>query len=734
MISCIHALGHGVRGLVAYTTHDQPSAGDPQPTTDERVGLVAGLNLPTDDPHLAGLIMARLAADAEVIKELAGTSSRGRKLKAPFSHLSLSWSPDEPRPDRAEMLRAVEEALKSIGMGACQALVVEHTDTAHPHVHVVVCRVDPETGKACGRKNDGRKLSAWAAKYERSRGRVQVPNRIARREAREEYRAIVDVQVDDGVAVDEAKKKARAVVPLPPMERKRGAGRAARTPAERQEWAALFKAQAESRTPPEQARRERVQLARTHRWRRRRQKVLAPLTKLKLWRRAPDTTPGRTEPTTKPTTPRISGPDLQRLEAQISAKRDQISDELRDTEVAARKAKRGAPRRERASAPASTTRERQARETFEEAVRDDRAARRTLRAAVRDHAAARDALVGATRAASRWTPNRQRGSEQRRAYLDADDHYGQARDAELAAEVRAEWAANSRQRARDRWRDAAAGKRRERQDRRQKAREQRPARRRLQRLRQHVADLRRRLTTLDTALKVVERVLERLGLSKPPPAPAPPPPDRSPSLSSIMRDLDRHVERDYPTPAPEPARAAKPERPPPSRTPPAPGVGQQPPARERPPAAAPAGSRQAGAKPKLVPILIGAVCAGGARLSRVRSEFERMDAGDGVRRLVRLAVDPELVEAVVGPQLAPVWVKPLRAQYARFKQAYPADWADVEKVWREQRERWRPKAAPHREEPHREEPSGQADPPRAPGPAAGAADKAQQQRRSGHDR
>ena len=305
---------------MAYITHDASSPGEPQPTTDERVGLVAGLNLPTDDPYLAGLIMARTAADAEDLKELAGTSSRGRKLKVPFSHLSLSWSPNEPRPDRAEMLRPAEEALKSIGMDACQALVVEHTETAHPHVHVAVCGVDPETGKACGRKNDGRKLSTWAAKYERSRGRVQVPNRIARRQAREEYRAIVDGQVAADVAVDEAKKKARDVVPLPPMQKKRGAGRAARTPAERQEWAAHFKAQVESRTPPDEARRERVRLARTHRRRRRRQQVLAPLTKLKLWKRAADTTPGRTEPA-KPAAPRISGPDLQRLEAQISAKR-----------------------------------------------------------------------------------------------------------------------------------------------------------------------------------------------------------------------------------------------------------------------------------------------------------------------------------------------------------------------------------------------------------------------------
>ena len=310
MIPRIHAGGRGVRGLLAYITHDPSSAGERKPTTDNRVGLVAGLNLPTDDPHLAGLIMARTAADAEDIKRLAGTSSRGRKLKAPFSHLSLSWSPDEPRPDRVEMRRATEEALKSIGMHACQALVVEHTDTAHPHVHVAVCRVDPETGKACGRKNDARKLSTWAAKYERSRERVQAPNRIARGQARDEYRAVVDVQVDAGVPVDEARMKARAVVPLPPMQVKRGAGRAGRTPAERQDWTAHFKAQVQTRTPPDQARRERVRLARTHRRRRRRQKVLAPLTKLKLWKRAPDATPGRTEPTTKATTAPYRGPSL----------------------------------------------------------------------------------------------------------------------------------------------------------------------------------------------------------------------------------------------------------------------------------------------------------------------------------------------------------------------------------------------------------------------------------------
>ena len=111
-----------------------------------------------------------------------------------------------------------------------------------------------------------------------------------------------------------------------------------------------------------------------------------------------------------------------------------------------------------------------------------------------------------------------------------------------------------------------------------------------------------------------------------------------------------------------------------------------------PPAAPPVGSREARPDPRvpLVEVLIGAAHDGGARLSRVRSEFERMDATDGVRRLVLKAVDPELLAAVVGPGLAPAWVEPLRANYARFKKAYPLDWVDVEKVWREQRSRWRP--------------------------------------------
>ena len=793
MIAKLIGSGRSIAGMAAYGLHDQTSAEHPRPTTSTRVAWTACLGLPTDDTGLMVRAMQGLTADAPALKAAAGLPATGRKLKKPYEHVVFSW-PSGAEPSKAEMLEAVGGGLKSLGFDERHyAVCAAHDDTDQAHAHVFISRVDPETGLAL--KLDAsatKRLSRWAEEYERTHGGIVVPGRVAAREARE---ARIDVTRElrkAGVDGDEARSTAAILHPQPPrarratksqprptpltpdqraewarlhgrqredLRRQRAADNE-RTARRRQEWREWKAARAQARSagastpvPPRprspsvrqlraDGARERAQLQRRHRTERaqlarrlrsgtvrafaavRRGAVAVGRT---LWKRA---TPGRTEPTTKAATARISGPDLQRLETQISAKRDRTRDVLRDAETAVRKAERGAPRQQRTSAPASTTREREARETFEAAVRDARATQRTLRAAARDHAAARDALADATRAASRWTPNRQRASEQRRAIFDAEERLDQARDAELVADGRARWEAHNRQEARDRWRAAAADKRRDRQDRRQRARENRPARRRLQRLRQRVADLRRRLTTLDAALKAVERVLERLGLARRPARPAPPP-DRSPSLSSIMHDLDRHVERDYPAPAPEPVRVAKPERPPPSTTPPAPGVRQQPPARERPPTAAPAGAREAGPHAPLIEDLIGAVRAGGSRLSQVRSEFERMNAGDGVKRLVLQAVDPELLEVVVGPRLAPAWVKPLRAQYARFKQAYPADWADVEEVWRKQRARWRSKAAPHREEPHREQ---SPDPPRPPAPAAGAANKAQHQQQSGHDR
>ncbi len=65
------------------------------------------------------------------------------------------------------MLAAADEVLKVLGLADRQALIVEHTDTRHPHVHLIVNRVHPDTGLYANVSNDRLKLSKWALEYER---------------------------------------------------------------------------------------------------------------------------------------------------------------------------------------------------------------------------------------------------------------------------------------------------------------------------------------------------------------------------------------------------------------------------------------------------------------------------------------------------------------------------------------------------------------------------------------
>ena len=84
------------------------------------------------------------------------------------------------------MLSAVAGALESIGLGDSHyGVCAAHTDTACPHVHVAISRVDPETGRAVSLdKGATKRLSRWAEQYERDHGRIVVPTRVERREAR----------------------------------------------------------------------------------------------------------------------------------------------------------------------------------------------------------------------------------------------------------------------------------------------------------------------------------------------------------------------------------------------------------------------------------------------------------------------------------------------------------------------------------------------------------------------
>ena len=112
-------------------------------------------------------------------------------MKNTVYHYSINFNPDDDlTPDIQR--RAVAESLKALGMEDHQAMAVEHTDKAHNHIHVMVNLIDPSNGMSAaspqmgddGKKrsklsNSQRKLSSWAAKFERDNGLNITEGRLA---------------------------------------------------------------------------------------------------------------------------------------------------------------------------------------------------------------------------------------------------------------------------------------------------------------------------------------------------------------------------------------------------------------------------------------------------------------------------------------------------------------------------------------------------------------------------
>lgn len=170
MIPRVARAGRSFKGAALYYLHDKKAH------TSERVAFVETVNLPTSNHDLAVAHMIDTATHAAELKQAAGLKS-GRNLQTPVYCYSLAWHPSE-KPTQAEQLQAAQDTLKLLGLGDRQALIVGHSDTDHPHVHVIVNRVCPTTGKAANMGNDQVKLSQWAQTYEQERGKVFCAERV----------------------------------------------------------------------------------------------------------------------------------------------------------------------------------------------------------------------------------------------------------------------------------------------------------------------------------------------------------------------------------------------------------------------------------------------------------------------------------------------------------------------------------------------------------------------------
>lgn len=165
MVPNVAKSGYSFKGALAYYLHDKGAQ------TAERVAWTETRNLASDDPRMAMRVMIATAQRADDLKAAAGIAATGRKSTKAVYAYSLAWHPDEAgKIDRAEMMRAAEASLMAIGAEGHQAMIVAHRDEPHPHVHVIVNRVHPDTGKMLVMANDHHRLSAWALAYREARG------------------------------------------------------------------------------------------------------------------------------------------------------------------------------------------------------------------------------------------------------------------------------------------------------------------------------------------------------------------------------------------------------------------------------------------------------------------------------------------------------------------------------------------------------------------------------------
>ena len=202
--------GKSFKGLSQYLLHDERAEQSETVTTSERVGWTQTYNLAGADPADAWRLMMATANSADALKDAAGIK-RGKKVVNTVFHYSLNFHPeDELTQDIAA--KAVEESLATLGLEDHQVLAVEHTEKAHRHVHVMVNLIDPTNGMSAatpvagpdGKKrsklsNSKRKLSRWAAKFERDNGLKITEGRLENANKRERGEKV------------EAKRKSRNV-------------------------------------------------------------------------------------------------------------------------------------------------------------------------------------------------------------------------------------------------------------------------------------------------------------------------------------------------------------------------------------------------------------------------------------------------------------------------------------------------------------------------------------------
>lgn len=129
-----------------------------------RVAWSSSRNLPTDDPELAAKIMR-------------ATAAQNVRTSQPVYHLVLSFDPRD-QVTREQMERIADRVLNELQLREHQVLIVAHADREHAHMHLLINRVHPETGKMWDRWQDYPRVQRVLREEERALGLRSVETQV----------------------------------------------------------------------------------------------------------------------------------------------------------------------------------------------------------------------------------------------------------------------------------------------------------------------------------------------------------------------------------------------------------------------------------------------------------------------------------------------------------------------------------------------------------------------------
>lgn len=158
MIGKIPHTGRGFRGSFNYLLRGKRDNENP-----ERLAWMETRNL--------------FVSDSEKIpRMMRATASQSLRCQKPVYHFLISWREDEAPADTS-MREIADQALADMGLTEHQAVLAAHRDTSHRHVHILVNRVHPETGKAWHTGKDWERLERSIARQSLERGFLKVDGR-----------------------------------------------------------------------------------------------------------------------------------------------------------------------------------------------------------------------------------------------------------------------------------------------------------------------------------------------------------------------------------------------------------------------------------------------------------------------------------------------------------------------------------------------------------------------------